>query len=159
MRLPNTHKQYLPIQGKNAVEVADALITYFSCFGTPEQIVVDGGLEFNNDVIKELLNKHKIKLHICTPHNPNSNSNIERLHSTLIEYMRILRTKDTQSTIGKLMRIAIIGYNNSIHSVLGMTPHNITFGHTKSRDPFDLYYDRGFYNDYIEKHANRLKNV
>lgn len=55
------------------------------------------------------------------------------------------------------MKLAIIGYNNSIHSATGLTPLELTLGHTKAHDPFDLCYDQDFYNNYLTKHVNRLK--
>ncbi|KAK9752280.1 hypothetical protein QE152_g4368 [Popillia japonica] len=110
--------------------------------------------------------------YITTPYNPNSNSNIERVHSTLAEHVRILREKEPKedimklmklaiiaynNTIMKLMKLAIIAYNNTIHTTTGLTPLELTFGHTKTHDPFDICYDRTFYNNYLTRHINRLK--
>ncbi|KAK9719692.1 Integrase zinc binding domain [Popillia japonica] len=86
------YPQAIPIRSKNAILLAEAIITYFSRYGLPAQIVMDGGTEFTNELIRELLEKHKVRKehkHITTPYNPNSNSNIERVHSTLAEHVRI----------------------------------------------------------------------
>ncbi|KAK9688505.1 hypothetical protein QE152_g35249 [Popillia japonica] len=173
--------QAIHINSKNAVELVDAMITYFSMYGIPEEIVMDGGTEFTNELVKELmygipeeivmdggteftnelvkelLEAHKIKIHITTPYNPNSNGCVERLHSTLIEHMRILKEQHKDEIIEKLMKLAIIGYNNTIHSITGLTPLELTLGHTKIHDPFDVCYDKVFYNNYLTRHANRLK--
>lgn len=101
--------QAIHINSKNAVELVDAMITYFSMYGIPEEIVMDGGTEFTNELVKELLEAHKIKIHITTPYNPNSNGCVERLHSTLIEHMRILKEQHKDEIIEKLMKLAIIG--------------------------------------------------
>ncbi|KAK9738358.1 Integrase zinc binding domain [Popillia japonica] len=53
-----------------------------------------------------------IKIHITTPYNPNSNGCVERLHSTLIEHMRILKEQHKDEIIEKLMKLAIIGKRN-----------------------------------------------
>ncbi|KAK9680540.1 Integrase zinc binding domain [Popillia japonica] len=42
-----------PINGKTAVEVVEKLIESFSIHETPQQIVMDNGLEFNNATLKE----------------------------------------------------------------------------------------------------------
>ncbi|GJQ68185.1 hypothetical protein Trydic_g16829 [Trypoxylus dichotomus] len=150
-------KLAISIRSKNAVELAEAIITYFSMNGVPEEIVMDGGTEFTNELVTELLEKHKVKTHITTPYNPNSNSNVERVHSTLTGHIRLLREKEPNEDIGKLMKLAIIAYNNTIHTTTGPTPLELTLGHTKSRDPFDVCYDQKFYNNYLIRHINRLK--
>ncbi|KAK9719685.1 hypothetical protein QE152_g22548 [Popillia japonica] len=57
----------------------------------------------------------------------------------------------------ELMKLAIIAYNNTIHTTTGLTLLELTFGHTKTHDPFDICYDRTFYNNYLTRHINRLK--
>ncbi|KAK9692773.1 hypothetical protein QE152_g34928 [Popillia japonica] len=54
------YAQAYPINGKTAVEVVEKLIERFSIHGTPQQIVMDNGLEFNNATLKELLKLYKV---------------------------------------------------------------------------------------------------
>lgn len=81
--------QAILITSKNSTEIADAFLEYFKMYGTPVAITLDNGTEFNNETLKQILQLHKIEVHFVTPHNPESNGNIERLHSTLLEHLRI----------------------------------------------------------------------
>ena len=132
--------QAYQVSSKNAIEICDKLLIFFQHYGVPEKITFDSGLEFQNDTVKKLLETHKIKSHFTTPRHPQSNGLIERLHSTLTEHYRILKQyfKDPPITT---MAYAIIGYNNSIHSVTNYTPLELLLGHTTSRNPFDIYHD------------------
>lgn len=85
--------QALPYTG-NATSCADQLVHFFQFFGIPQQIISDNGSEFQNEVVKGLLNAHNIKIHFTTPYHHESNSPVERLHSTLIEHLRILKQTD-----------------------------------------------------------------
>ncbi|KAK9679541.1 Integrase core domain [Popillia japonica] len=51
--------QAIPIRSKNAIELAEAIITYFFSYGIPAEIIMDGGTEFTNELVRELLEKHK----------------------------------------------------------------------------------------------------
>ena len=146
----------IKIDSKNPADVLDALITYFSYYGIPEEISSDAGTEFNNQLIKEIANLHKIKLHLGTAKNPESQANVERFHSTLLEHLRCME-EDNEIPTERRMRMAIIAYNNSISSATGITPLEAILGHTKTRNPLELYYDKRCYQDLINRHKERMK--
>lgn len=150
--------QAIYIEGKTAIHISNALIKYFTSFGVPQNIVADNGKEFKNEIIKDILNLHKIKVHFTTPYHHESNSIVERFHSTIIEHLRILQETHSDNT-KNLMDYAIIAYNNSIHSSTNYTPFELTFGHTDSRNPNDIFIPNTFYNDYVENHKEKLKHV
>lgn len=140
---------------KNAKSVCDKLINFFSFFGCPEEITCDNGKEFNNMLLKELLKAQKINVHFTTPRHHESNSPIERFHSTLIEHIRILKQKDNAKPLNELITYAVIAYNSTVHSVRKFTPHEIILGHTNSRDPLDLV-TTTFYSDYVSSHKDKV---
>lgn len=107
--------QAIFIEGKTAIHITNALIKYFTCFGVPENLILDNGKEFNNSTVKELLKLHKINVHFTTPLHHESNSIVERFHSTIIEHLRILQEMYPDER-GDLMNYSIIGYNNSIQT-------------------------------------------
>ena len=150
--------QAIRISSKNATEIANALIEYFTYYGTPDKITVDNGAEFKNETVQQLLEAHKIKAHFITPKNPQSNGMVERFHSTIIEHIRILK-HNFKEPIQELMRYAIIAYNNSIHSATGLTPFEITFGHTQTRNTMDIFYDNQYYQQYVNNHKQKLQCV
>lgn len=143
---------------KDSISVHDSLVKYFSFYGIPETIISDSGTEFKNQNIQELLKSHKIQIHFGTPKHHESNSPVERFHSTLIEQLRILKEKEPDTSVLKLMPYAIIAYNTSIQSNLKLSPFEITFGHTNSQSPLELI-ETTFYTDYVNTHKNRTKNL
>lgn len=147
--------QALPYSG-NATSCAEQLIHFFQFFGIPQQIVADNGSEFQNEVVKGLLNAHGIQIHFTTPYHHESNSPVERLHSTLIEHLRILKESDPRANITKLMPYAIIAYNSTIHSSTNFTPFELVLGHTDSRDPMKLIPSH-VYTEYINNHKNNTQ--
>lgn len=150
--------QALPIQAKTSLDICNAFLNYFSYYGIPEKITLDNGTEFKNENVKELLKSHKIDIHFTTPSHHESNSPIERFHSTLIEHLRILQQKHPKENIINLMKYGIIAYNNSLHSTTKFSPFELTFGHTNLRDPLDLI-ETTFYSDYVYNHNEKMKHL
>ncbi|KAK9687418.1 Integrase zinc binding domain [Popillia japonica] len=151
------YAQAYPIDGKTAVEVVEKLIESFSIHGTPQQIVMDNGLEFNNATLKELLKLYKIQVHYTTSQNPNSNAPVERLHSTFLEHLRILKNQSVGQDVKQLMKLAILTYNSTNHTATGISPFELLYGHTNTREPLDLYYDNIYFQEYIQRHKERTK--
>ncbi|KAJ8975408.1 hypothetical protein NQ317_018679 [Molorchus minor] len=94
----------------------------------PKRIVSDNGTEFNNNTLKEYFQLINVELHLTTEANPNSNALIERLHSTLLEKLRIINIKDPKQSPENQMITAIFIYNNSIHSTTKYSPFSILYG-------------------------------
>lgn len=126
-------------------------------YGIPKKISCDSGTEFNNELMKELLNLYKIELHIGTPNNPNSMAVVERFHSTLIEIYRIAKYEKNDQDAASVMTYAIMAYNNTIHSATGLTPFEVVFGHTDSGNLFDIDRERNLLQKLLIDHRKRLK--
>lgn len=142
--------QALPYFG-TAISACQNLIHFFSFLGVPKLIVSDNGTEFKNEVVSDLLKTHNIKIHFTTPSHHESNGPVERLNSTLIEHIRLLREKDNNTDIITLMSYAVIAYNSTIHSSTNFTPHELVLGHTSSSDPMQLIPAQVF-TEYINTH-------
>lgn len=139
-----------------SVEIVDKLLIFFSHHGIPKQIIVDNGTEFKNSVVTELLTLHKIKVHFCSPHHPESNGVIERLHSTLAEHIRLLNNQNySAAPMEQKMIYAILAYNHTIHSSTNLKPIDIIQGHVTSNDIFDLKLDQILVNDYVNSHKEK----
>lgn len=151
--------QAVPLNAASSVHIAEALIQIFSAIGLPYKITTDSDSKFDNDVIKEICALHNINIHFTTPYNPNSNSPIERFHSTISEIIRIQRMTNKEDPIQIIMNYAIIAYNNAIHSTTGYTPRELLLGHTASRNPLELFYPKEFYQDYVIKHRKHAEAV
>lgn len=152
------YAQATPLTASTSVHIAEALLGIFSVIGIPNKITTDSDSKFDNDVITEICALHNINIHCTTLYNPNSNSPIERLHSTLAELIRLQRITDKDEPIN-LMKYAIIAYNNTIHSATGFTPFELLYGHTNSRNPLELHFPKEFYQEYVLKHKQIMNNV
>lgn len=152
------YAQAIPLTASTSIHIAEALLGVFSTIGIPKKLTTDSDSKFDNEVITEVCAMHNIHIHFTTPYNPNSNSPIERLHSTLAELIRIQRITDKDEPCN-LMKYAIIAYNNTIHSATGFTPFELLYGHTDSRNPLELHCPKEFYQEYVLKHKQIMENV
>lgn len=150
--------QAIQISSKNATEIAQAFVEYFRMYGICEAITLDNGTEFNNEIVKQLLKLHKINPHFITAHNPESNGIVERFHGTLIEQVRTLQHKH-RDPIELLVKYAIIAYNSTIHTTTNKTPNELIFGHTNINNPFDIDYSHRVYDEYIQTHKDRMREM
>ena len=82
--------KFVNVQG---VSVCNTILKFFSHYCIPSQIIGDNRLEFNNTLVKELLENHKIKIHFTSSQHPQSNGMIERFHLTLVEHIRLLNNR------------------------------------------------------------------
>lgn len=137
-----------------SISVLSKLRHYFAHHNIPQKIVCDEGKEFKNKTFMEFCKFNKVDLHYTTVNNPSSNSPIERLHSTLVEKLRILRIKSPNELPANLMITAVLIYNQSIHSSTGFSPFHLLYGPYDKLIEFDL--DMTIYEHYNEKRKQEL---
>lgn len=142
------------VPDKNAVTILSKLRHYFAHHNTPQRIVSDQGREFQNNLFKEFCQLFGIEIHYTTPGNSSSNSPVERLHSTLLEKLRVLKTQNPDETPQNLMTSAILIYNQSIHSTTGHSPFSILYG-PYLNEP-NLNNDLTLFEQYNEKRKKEL---
>ena len=152
------HAQVYYLKNLNATTIADALVKYFNNYKVPNEITHDAGTEFNNNLVKELLNSYKIKVHMTCIANPKSNGIIERFHSTLIEHLRIINQRMEMKNVnsGNKIKMALIAYNNSINLITKLSPNEILFGKIKQYNPFE---NNATNDDYLENYNDELKII
>ncbi|GBP14109.1 Retrovirus-related Pol polyprotein from transposon 17.6 [Eumeta japonica] len=90
------HAAAYKINARSWVDFKTKLIQYTSTFGKIERITVDNELGFKAIPMQEYLKKENINIHYTSNSNHTSNADIERLHNTLNEHLRLLR-HDEQS--------------------------------------------------------------
>lgn len=73
------------------IDIAECLIEYFAQYQVRNKIIIDNVVEFNNTVIKNLLNGFKIQIHITSVSIPQCNGIIYPFHSSLIEHLRLIK--------------------------------------------------------------------
>lgn len=142
----------------SGIEVIEQLFNFITHHGLPLKITTDSGTEFKNKELENFCKLYKIDLHYTTPKNSNSNSPVERFHSTLIEHYRCLREENNNFTPNQLIKRAVLGYNNAIHSVTKFTPFEIIKGHINTNNPFDLN-DNIIISNYVQNHKETTKKL
>lgn len=151
--------QAIEIPSRSTPEVVRALMKYFSFYGIPQKISSDPGTEFNNELLKELTDLYKIKLHIGTPNNPNSMGLIERFHSTIIELYRLAKYERKFTDAASVMTYSVMAYNNTIHSATDLSPFEVVFGHTELNSTFDSEFDKTYKQQLIKDHKKRTQSL
>lgn len=149
--------QAVEVSNKSTPEVIRALMKYFSFYGIPKKISSDPGMEFNNELMKEFLSLHKIELHIGTINNPNSMGLIERFHSTITEIYRLAKYEKRCTDAASVMTYSVMAYNHTIHSVTGLTPFEIVFGHTDTNSPYNIDFEKMYMQQLVKDHEKRTK--
>lgn len=153
------YAQMYKLNSSQGIEIVNNLIKYFTHHNIPNQIVSDNGTEFENSLLKELLQLHKIEIHFISTQHPESNGIVERFHSTIIEHIRLLNNQNEyqNESIENKINYALLAYNNSIHSTTNLKPCEIVTGHFENESPFNIDIEKQLVNNYIETHKNKCK--
>lgn len=106
--------------------IIEKLMLYKSQKGHFDKLVTDN--EFRAINIREYLRNEGIELHLVKPNNHTGNADVERLHSTISEKIRVLTVENRHMNIKEKMSKSIEYYNNSFHSVIGEKPINVEYG-------------------------------
>lgn len=147
------------LRDATAVSVVQSLLMFSTHHGIPMTVVTDRGPEFNNQLFLEFVRLHKVQHHKTLAYAPNENGMVERLHSTLLEHIRILKLNQKGEPVVNLMPYAILAYNSSIHSFTKCRPIDIITGHLDPRDPLDINLSENTLQQYIQDHRNRMLKV
>ncbi len=106
----------------SAVDVADAFVTHvFARHGIPLHVSSDHGSEFTLHFFRSLSSLLHMHLHFTLGHHPLANGQVERVNSTLKQYLRIYCNYQ-QDNWSKLLPLAEFAYNNAPHSTTGVSP-------------------------------------
>jgi transposase InsO family protein len=119
-----------------AIDVADAFVKHvFSKHGIPLHISSDRGSEFTSHFFRSLGSLLRMRLHFTSGHHPSANGQVERINTTLEQFLRIYCNYQ-QDNWSKLLPLAGFAYNNAPHASTGVSP----FFATKGYDPLMAVY-------------------
>lgn len=108
------------LNDRNAITIIELFRNRFAIFGKPKKIVLDN--EFNSINIKDFLRQEDILVHFTSPRSHTGNSDIERVHGTINEHLRILEAKKSKLSPIEKVLFACETYNNTIHSTTQEKP-------------------------------------
>ena len=125
----DTFSRYItiwPTRSTTAIEAADAIIQHIGLFGTPKEILTDGGSQFSNETIKELVTLLNSKLLITIAYSKEENAIVERSNKEIMRHLRafIFDQKIINDWVKYLPLVQRI-INNKIHLSTGVSPANI----------------------------------
>ena len=95
--------------------------------GVPRTVYSDRGTEFTARLTQNLFQELGIQVKLGTPDNHQSNP-LERFHRTLYDLVKSLRQEGETNFLSGV-RTAVMLYNSSVHTSLGVTPNRLKFGH------------------------------
>lgn len=143
----------VPIRNKTALTVASALerLVLPNLPRKPERILTDNGREFTSEQFNDLLDQYNIRHIYSTPYKPSSNGAVERANRTLIEMLRCL-SSDPAAWDDSLAK-AVVVYNHSWHSSIGMSPSQCIMTKSHSHIPGALV-DKPTVNTWRDGHPS-----
>ena len=127
------HLQMYSLKHKNLIDVQKAMTKYFSTFGSPRQIITDHETTFRSLQFKNFLTQLGTSLEYAS--SSESNGQIERTHSTIIELYNTNKHKFPRAGTKQLVKIAVTLYNETIHSATKFTPNEIIFNQNSELNP------------------------
>lgn len=117
-----------PIKSRAIVDIKRPFFEILNRISKPEMIVIDNEPSLKSSIIRSKLQDFNITIYETPTGKSEVNGQIERLHSTLIEIYRCLKTDGNKDSVKTRLRLCVDKYNNTIHSVISMTPYEALFG-------------------------------
>ena len=119
--------ELVALPNNEAQTVAEAIFNRWICrYGLPEEIVSDGGKEFCNDMVNQMLKMMNIKKPTTSLYHPQTNAQAEVWNKTIAQY---LATQVNKSTLDWELYMApmALAYNTGFHRSIKNLPYAVTF--------------------------------
>lgn len=127
-----------PMKTQESTEVADCLFqNVFTRYGCPKYLVSDRGKSFMNSLVSCLCDIFEIKHYLTSSYHPQTNSQVERTNSTLIQCLRAYTDKHQENWPKKLPGILMALRNSPSTQSTSFSPFFMTFG-MEMNLPFDV---------------------
>jgi len=126
MDFASRYPEAIPLKRVDADTVCEALITVFSQFGIPEEILTDNGSNFVSKLTETLLQALGIRHLKTSPYHPQTNGMIERWHRVLKTTLK--KAGDAEKTWDLLLPMVLFACRDAPHSATGFSPHELLFG-------------------------------
>jgi len=127
--------ELIPAKDTTAKSAALALLKHIGRYGTPAQLLSDGGSQYVNTIISELLTLIGIEHEITIAYSKEENSIVERSNKEVLRHLRnIIFEKHILSSWSHYLPLVQRIINSSVHSALGVSPAQILFGNVIDLD-------------------------
>jgi len=141
------------IENRSEKEFRRVIMKFISVYGKIKKIVTDNELGMKSKLMKSFLSENDIQIHYTSNSNHNSNADIERLHNTINEHLRLLKHKKGNLSIEEQMILINGFYNNTIHSTTGKKPIDFIQGKIKEEEYEEIY------NRVLQKKMKNIEKV
>ena len=118
------------MQNESTNSIIEALIDhYIYTFGAPKTIISDQGSNFLSELMTQFENALNIRHIKTTAFHPQSNGNIERMHSTLVNLIKTIIAENNKQWDENLESFNFV-INTTTNETAGHSPCELTFGRT-----------------------------
>ncbi|CAM4627992.1 unnamed protein product [Lepidochelys olivacea] len=124
----DTHSKWPEVsimQFTTAESTIQKLQGLFSCFGLPEQLVSDNGLQFVSQELQNFMKANGIHHIISAPYHPSTNGLPERFVQTTKQALKSARR---QHSIQKRLDTFLLSYRNTPHAITKASPALLMMG-------------------------------
>ena len=121
----------------------------------PESIILDRGIQFVAEIIRELNKLLKIQTKLSIAYHPQMDGQTERINQKLKQYLRVF-IDHRQEQQPNWLETTKFAYNNKIHSATKVSPFKINYG----QDPQMGFKERRKWKfEATEKFVKRIKKI
>lgn len=130
------HLNLIEIPTRNVIDIQNALSQYFLHFGTPKILICDHEASFTSIQLKSFLSELGIQIEFAS--SSESNGQIEKTHSTIIEMFNTNKHKFPELNSPEIIALVVALYNETVHSATSYKPNEIIFNHRNVINPPDV---------------------
>jgi hypothetical protein len=124
-----------PLTDLTAKHAAEALLSHIGRYGAPRRLLSDGGPQFINETIRELLILIGTQHEITLAYSKEENAIVERANKEVLRHLRaIIYERGVITEWYKYLPLVQRIMNASIHEALGVSPAQILFGNALNLD-------------------------
>uniref|UniRef100_A0A182YRA6 Integrase catalytic domain-containing protein n=1 Tax=Anopheles stephensi TaxID=30069 RepID=A0A182YRA6_ANOST len=132
----SVHLQLIEIKSRNMTDIRNALSQYCRTFRPPRKIICDHEAAFTSIQFQEFLSNFGTVIEFAS--SSESNGQIEKTHSTIIELFNTNKHKFNDSPSSEIVQIVNSLYNDTVHTVTTFTPNEIIFNPGYTTNPAEM---------------------
>jgi hypothetical protein len=125
MDYSSRYPEAIPLKRVDAETVADGILSVFTRFGIPEEVLTDNGTVFVGNLTQHLLKVLGVKHIHISPYHPQTNGMLERWHRV---FKTIVSKLTDEKRWKQVLPLALFASRDSPHASTGLTPFEILFG-------------------------------